>query len=46
MSFYTTSISLHKTTLNYDNNRFANILFENSINDAEIYFSLYIIRNF
>ena len=37
--FYTTSISLYKTTFNHDkNNKFANILFDNATN-KEIYFS-------
>ena len=38
--FYTTSISLYKTTFNHNkNNKFANILFDNANNDKEIYFS-------
>ena len=37
--FYTTSISLYKTTFNHDkNNRFSNILFNYSKNDKEIFF--------
>ena len=37
--FYTTSISLYKTTFNHNkNNKFANILFDNA-NNKEIYFS-------
>ena len=34
--FYTTSISLYKTTFNH--NRFPNILFDNANNDIEIHF--------
>ena len=38
--FYTTSISLYKTTFNHNkNNRFPNILFDNANNDKEIHFS-------
>ena len=38
--FYTTSISLYKTTFNQDKgNRFSNILFNDTKNDKEIYFS-------
>ena len=38
--FYTTSISLYKTTFNHNkNNKFANILFDNANNNKEIYFS-------
>ena len=38
--FYTTSISLYKTTFYHDkSNRFLNILFNDSKNDKEIYFS-------
>ena len=38
--FYTTSISLYKTTFNHDKGkRFSNILFNDTKNDKEIYFS-------
>ena len=38
--FYTTSISLYKTTFNHNkNNRFSNILFNDTKNAEEIYFS-------
>ena len=38
--FYTTSISLYKTTFNHNkHNRFPNILFDNANNDKEIHFS-------